>query len=107
MQLNETEKRVLATLAVTLRERFSASEVLLYGSAARDELTDGSDIDLLVVLPEVTWELEKKIIDHCFRAQLECDRVISTACFGEEEIREGPLRASPFVLHARREGRTL
>ena len=40
MQLNETEKRVLATLAVTLRERFSASEVLLYGSAARDELTD-------------------------------------------------------------------
>lgn len=107
MQLNEIEKRVLADLVETLHKDFGALEVVLYGSAARGDLGEESDIDLFVVLPEINWEIEKKVIDHCFQAQLECNRVISTACFSKDELNDGPLCSSPFILNVRREGVTL
>lgn len=104
MQLNRTEKRILAELVETLRSDFGAREVILYGSAARGRLEPDSDIDLLVELPQVNWEIEKKIIDRCFEAELECERIISTACFTRDELTRGPLRLSPFVLKVNREG---
>jgi len=101
--LNPKETEMLATLVGRLRA-MGATEVLLYGSAARQELEVGSDIDLLVVFPAVTWELEKRIGELCFEAGLECERVFSTLCFSADEIERSPLRFSPVVLNARREG---
>ncbi len=107
MKLTERESEVLQALVGDLRRELGASEVLLYGSAARGELAPESDIDLLVVLPVADWETEKKVIDLCFRAELECGRVFSAACFSVHELENTPLRSSPFLLNARREGRSL
>lgn len=104
MQLTQTERSILTKLVATLRKEFGASRILLYGSSARGDLTEGSDIDLLVVLPKVNWEIEKQVVKRCFRAELECGRVISAACFSADELTQTPLRASPFVLNAQREG---
>ena len=104
MQLTSAEQRVLEELVDTFRRHFGASEVLLYGSAARGELEAGSDIDLLVVLPQVNWEIEKRLINYCFEAELKCGRVISTVCFTADELADSPLRVSPLVLRARKEG---
>ena len=43
MTLNTKEQQALSILADTLRTRFGASEVILYGSAARGELQEGSE----------------------------------------------------------------
>jgi len=104
MRLNDTERRALADLIATLRSDFSASRVVLYGSAACDQLQEGSDTDLLVVLPKVSWEIEKQIVERCFQAELKCNRVISAAFFTNDELTGTPLRASPFVLNVHREG---
>jgi len=104
MQLTRSEQQILRELADTLRRDLGASEVLLYGSAVRGQLEEGSDIDLLVVLPKVNWEIEKQVTDHCFRAELQGERLISAVCFTEAELTQTPLRASPFVLNARKEG---
>ena len=104
MQLTEAERHTLSELVATLRAKFGASRVMLYGSAARGQLREGSDIDLLVVLPEVNWGIEKQVVECCFQAELKCDRVISAACFTADELAETPLRASPFVLNAHAEG---
>ncbi|MCX6911430.1 MAG: nucleotidyltransferase domain-containing protein [Verrucomicrobia bacterium] len=104
--MNPNETAMLTMLVGRLRA-MGATEVLLYGSAARRELEAGSDIDLLVVFPIVTWELEKRVGELCFEAGLECDRVFSTLCFSEDEIKRSPLRFSPVVLNARREGMVL
>ena len=104
MRLNDTERFALAELIATLRRDFSASRVLLYGSAARDQLQEGSDIDLLVVLPKVDWEIEKQVVERCFQSELKCNRVISAACFSADELAQTPLRVSPFVLNVHREG---
>lgn len=104
MKLSSREKVTLDNLAKTFRERFGAEDVILYGSAARGQLDEGSDIDLLIVLPEVNWEIEKQIIDVCFDAELECGRVFSTVCFSTDELDNSPLRSSPLVLNVRKEG---
>ncbi len=103
MVLSETEKQQLAALAERFRTEFGATDILLYGSAARGDLEAGSDIDLLVVLPELDWQTEKRIIDCCFEVELQLGRVVSAACFSEDELTESPLRASPFVLSARKD----
>jgi predicted nucleotidyltransferase len=42
---------VLKPIADRLRDRYGAERVLVFGSAARGETTEHSDIDLLVVAP--------------------------------------------------------
>ena len=107
MELSTRERDVLSSLTRTLRSRFGATEVILYGSAARGQLDDESDIDLLVVLPKIDWEMQKEIIAVCFEAELQCDRIFSAICYTTEEMEHSPLRSSPLVLAARREGRAL
>ena len=107
MKLSSEERQALDNLAGLFRKRFGAREVILYGSAARDELDEGSDIDLLIVLPEVNWEVEKDIIRECFAAELECGRVFSATCYSVDELEHGPLRCSALVLNARKEGLSL
>ena len=107
MQLNAEEREALSKVTQTLRERFGATEIILYGSAARGQMDAESDIDLLVVLPKFDWEIQKEISGVCFDASLQCDRVISPNCYTTEEIEHSPLRSSPLVLTARREGQPL
>lgn len=46
-----TSGATLQAIAGRLRERYGAERVLVFGSAAREELTEHSDIDLLVIAP--------------------------------------------------------
>jgi predicted nucleotidyltransferase len=46
-----TAHSALKAIADRLRERYGAQRVLVYGSVARGEPTEHSDIDLLVIAP--------------------------------------------------------
>ncbi len=47
--MNRTEVLdILRTHKPTLAERFGVTELALFGSFARDQATDGSDVDILV-----------------------------------------------------------
>lgn len=104
MQLSDTEKQSLRELAQAFRYRFGAVEVVLYGSAAKNEMDAESDIDLFVVLPQTSWKTEKEMIRLCFEKELECGRIISPVCFSTDELRNGPLDESPLVKNVRKEG---
>ena len=107
MEMNAEERDALSQVTQTLRDRFGVREIILYGSAARGQLDEESDIDLLVVLPKIDWEIQKEIIGVCFAAELQCGRVFSATCYTTEEMEDSPLRSSPLVLAARREGQRL
>lgn len=107
MELNDEEWDAVSRVTQTVRSRFGARKIILYGSAARGQLDERSHIDLLVVVPRLDWEMQKEIIAVCFKVELQCGRVFSATCYSTEEIEHGPLRSSPLVLAARKEGRTL
>jgi predicted nucleotidyltransferase len=107
MHLTPRERDLLTGFVRRLKTEFRAEEVVLYGSAVRGDMDPESDIDLFVVLPDVNWDVEKRIGDAAFDAGLEIGRVISTACFGKTDIADTPMRSSPFVLNVGREGVSL
>lgn len=91
------EERILELMVHRIVERFEPTRVILFGSRARGQAERWSDVDLLVVLPEVkdkrqaTVEILRALKD----LPLAVDVVVSTP---EELARRGQAKGS--VLRA-------
>lgn len=82
----------LRALAQQLRTRFRASKILAFGSYARHDLNEGSDIDLLIV-GEFTERFHKRI-----GAVLELTELpIEPLCYTEAEFERLVRDKNPFI----------
>lgn len=100
------------TLASTLRELGDGLRglyggryrgLVLYGSQAREEADEGSDVDLLLLLDgavEVGGEIRRSS-GLVASLSLETGRVLSLIPVGAEDYRRSP---DPYLVNARREG---
>ena len=87
-----------------IQERFSISEVILFGSQAKSKPEEGSDIDVLVILQgKVDMELKEAIYDIAYEIGLEYDVVLDVSVYSKEdwERYKGVL---PFLVNIEREG---
>jgi uncharacterized protein len=95
--LSEAKTRLLAIYPKRLRE------LILFGSYARGDYADGSDIDLLLLLDGVSNPMEER--ERCFpivcELSLKHNLVLSILPmdFGAFHVRKTPL-----ILNVRREG---
>jgi predicted nucleotidyltransferase len=73
--------------------------VYLYGSAARDQLTPESDIDIAVVLDEVqdSFIEHERISDLRSDVGLEYDTLVSFLFASEEELQTGRFAVHRFI----------
>lgn len=94
-------ERLERELKQIYKERFKY--LLLYGSYARGEATEDSDIDLLVVLDEIEnpFREKRRYSEILWKLCLENNLVISAIPVGEEELLR---RAAPVFMTAREEG---
>lgn len=60
----------------------------LFGSKARGEATKHSDIDVLVVLRDATWQDRHQVSALSADVLLETDTVLSTKIFSPEQLSE-------------------
>jgi predicted nucleotidyltransferase len=95
--LNELKKQLLSIYG----ERFS--KLLLYGSYARGEAWEGSDIDVAVVLKDDVLPLKEidRLIDLITDIDLEYNVLISVYPVSEKSLQIGK---SPLLLNIKREG---
>jgi len=77
-------------------------EVILFGSQARGEATEESDIDVLVVVPKLDKETLDLILEVAWEVGFEAGKIISVIPATFEEVKK--LSASPFFQAVRREG---
>ena len=94
-------------LAKQFRKDLAASlgkpvRVILFGSEARGEGTQFSDIDLFVILPNLEKETLDIALDAAWEIGFEAGRVISVIPAVESELER--LSASPFFQAVQREG---
>lgn len=96
---------VIQNMADRLVELFQPSRIILFGSFARGEATDDSDVDLLVVVPEVEDRrgLRVRMRRALAGMGLPKDIVLLTEC--EFEARKGV--PGSVAYPADREGRVL
>lgn len=73
--------------------------VYLYGSAARDELTSDSDIDIAVVLDEVadSFSEHERLGQLGSDISLEYDTLVSFLFVAEDDLRRGRFAIHRFI----------
>ncbi|HEY4743629.1 MAG TPA: nucleotidyltransferase domain-containing protein [Desulfuromonadaceae bacterium] len=96
------------TIAWQLKERVLRIAPLVdfrvFGSRARGDADEYSDLDVFLEFEEVDRELEERVSDIAWELGLEHRLVISPLLFSRHEIEESPLRISPIVTAIRAEG---
>ncbi len=102
--LSPNESAALRKLKAALARDFRLVELRLFGSKARGDSDQESDIDVLVVLEDYDWEVEKAVCDLCFAINLEFHVLLSPVLYRRSEFDSDLTRITPFYQAVTREG---
>ena len=89
----------LKELAKKVRVKYKVSEIIVFGSYARKDLNEGSDIDLVIVA-DFKDKFHKRIPDVLGLTDLP----IEPLCYTEEEFREMIVNKNVFISEVLKEG---
>jgi predicted nucleotidyltransferase len=104
MKLTENEARALKELREQLLGKYRIIDIRLYGSKARGEGREDSDLDIMIEIPEYDRTMVAEIDDIIYRINLEHDVFISALVFGKDELEEGPMSEAPIYKVIQKEG---
>ena len=104
MKLAENEERALKELREELFAKYPIIDIRLYGSKARGEGRQDSDLDVMIEIPDYNRAMVAEIDDIIYRINLEHDVFISGLFFGKDELVEGPMSEAPIYKVIQREG---
>ena len=94
--------------AKTLKERISSImpplDFRLFGSRARGDADEFSDMDIFMEFETVDRELKLKVKNAAWEMTLETGIIVTTLLFSRHEIENSPLRSSPIVRVIMEEG---
>ncbi|WP_207692343.1 nucleotidyltransferase domain-containing protein [Desulfonema limicola] len=91
------ENKAILTASKMLTTLFPISDVILFGSKARGDHDDESDIDLLLLTTEkVNKKLRNAILDALFDIELQYNVTISPLIINSNEWNQGPVSIMPI-----------
>lgn len=95
-------------IAKELKERLSKIVRLIdfrvFGSRARGDKDEYSDMDVFLEIESLNTEVKNKILDIIWEVGFKYFIVISPLIFTRDEIEKSPMRASPIVENIVKEG---
>ena len=104
MKLAKNEEIALEELRGKLFAKYPIIDIRLYGSKARGEGREDSDLDVMIEIPDYDRAMVAEIDDIIYRINLEHDVFISALIFGKDELEEGPMSEAPIYKVIQREG---
>lgn len=105
--LTENDARVARELKKSLSEIVRLVDFKVFGSRARGDADEYSDMDVFLEVESLDKSLKERISDIAWEVGFENEIVISTLIFTRDEIENSPLRASPIVHNIAEEGVTV
>ncbi|MCL6088039.1 MAG: nucleotidyltransferase domain-containing protein [Actinobacteria bacterium] len=103
--LSKKELYALSKLKNELLKNFPGAELILFGSKARGDFTDFSDLDVLILVDqEVDYELKDKIIEIAYDIELENDIVFGLIIENKKSWRSSRYRVMPLYKNVVKEG---
>ena len=105
IRLEPNERAAIEAAAVVLRDKLPITQIILFGSKARGDDSDESDIDLLLLTNRrLSWDEEKQVVHLLYPLQLEYDVLFGTIEVPEDEWYHGIYQALPLRTEVERDG---
>ena len=102
--LQEVDRQAVLEFQSRLTEITPLLELRVFGSRAREDATEESDLDLFIKVIELSRSLREQIYDLAWEIGFKYDRVISTFVVTESQIEQGIVGASPLLSKVLTEG---
>jgi len=107
VRLKEQEIKVIEKFKSLLEKRFKPHRIILFGSRAKGDAEEYSDMDLVVIVEKADEELKNYISDCAWEAGFEYGIVLVPVVFTRKEWEEGIESQSLFVQAVKKEGISL
>jgi predicted nucleotidyltransferase len=105
LELSSLQKEALAELKTELIRRFDPEKLIIFGSTARGDFDDESDIDLLVITKWPYSRSERhQITDIVFEVNLKYGTNISSTVVDHQSWSYGPFSVLPIKHEIERDG---
>lgn len=103
--MNTIEKKVLETFRALLLKRVSLYRMILFGSRARGDASQYSDMDVVVIVEKPLDEQDLDYISDCaWEAGFEYGIVVVPIVFSKDEWENSPERYSLLAQAVEKEG---
>ncbi len=102
--MQKRELKVIDRFKYLLSQQVRSFEVRVFGSRARGDATEESDLDVFIVVDQLDHSIEKYISDCAWEAGFPEDIVIIPIAISRDTLRNSPIRESAFIKNVYREG---
>jgi uncharacterized protein len=102
--MNPFELEIVKKLKNAIEEKVPIKELRVFGSRARADAHESSDLDVLVVVDDLNRSIENHIIDCAWKVGFDSDIIIMPVILTGDQINMGPLKESVFLKNVFREG---
>lgn len=98
-------KKIVYEINAEIKKEFPDASVILYGSQARGDATDNSDIDILILLnkEKVDFDTKTHIYNILYDIELKEQISVSPLIYARHEWENRPFK-TPFYLNVQQEG---
>ena len=102
--MTEKDRKIAKHLRDRLASLVQLVDLRVFGSRARGDAEDDSDLDVFVEVESLDKILKERILEVVWEVGFENFMVISPLIFTRDEIESSPLRSSPIVKVIFQEG---
>jgi uncharacterized protein len=102
--MTAADREIARELRQRLAQGVQIEDFRVFGSRVRGEATPESNLDIYLVVTELTPALRRWIDEIAWKVGFDKDRVISTLVTTRRGLEQGPFGAQPVVCTIEREG---
>ncbi len=102
--MNPLEKEITDVFKALLKKKLQEPHLILFGSRARGDADPDSDLDVLVIVDDLSPELEDYISECAWEAGFKYGIVLVPVVFTRNEWENGPERYSLLAEAIKSEG---
>ena len=102
--MQEKDVRVIEKFKQLVSQKVKVLELRVFGSRARGDATEESDLDVLVVVDRLDHSIEKYISECAWKVGFHEDVLIMPVAVSMDTVKNSSLRESVFIKNVYREG---
>lgn len=102
--MRKKDIRVIEKFKQLVSRKVNVLELRVFGSRARGDATEESDLDVLVVVDRLDSAAEKYISECAWEAGFQVDVLIMPIAVSLDTVKNSPLKESVFIKNVYREG---